>query len=355
MKNFRASMHQLLFGKRPYISIAFVVAMLALSALTFAAANVTSDVSAPIETPARQAVSLAPQNAASGEWTAEVNRKEPGKIQFTFHRRSEKGGFNMTGDTLSLSEFQGLTMDAMSSPRTNVNFSIVREAGTFVCEGYFREGKGAGFWTLTTNPNFVSAMRSRGYDRLDDEDLLRAALHNLTTKYVDDLKAAGYDRLEFSQLNRAATHDITLQFIREMQSAGYQGLTMDELIRARNHDVDSAYVKEVRAMGFDKQPLESLIRLRNHEITQGFIDQMRSAGFENLSIEELIRLKNHDITAEFVNELKAEGYAPLSPEVAVRLKNHDVDRDFIRRVKAKGFTNLSLEQLIRLRSQDIVH
>lgn len=347
MKNFQTLAHQLPFGARRLIYSALLFALLACCALVLSSGGRAVSVG---PTPAPQSVS----RALSGEWTAEFKPSKPGEIEFTFQRRSENGGFNMTGHTLSLSEFRGLPADAVSSARTSVNFSIVREAGTFTCEGLFREGRGAGFWTLTINQSFVSALRSRGYDNLSEEDLLRAALHNLTTKYIDDLKAAGYDRLEFKELNRAATHDITPQYIRELQAAGYEGLTMAELIRARNHEIDSAYIKEVRAMGFGRQPLDKLIRLRNHEITQDFINRMGNAGFHNLSIDELIRLKNHEITPEFVNDLKAEGYANISPEMAVRLKNNEIDRNFIRRVKAKGFTNLSLDQLIRLRSQEII-
>ncbi|HEX8268004.1 MAG TPA: hypothetical protein VF596_21575, partial [Pyrinomonadaceae bacterium] len=263
MKNIQTMAYRLF--KKTAMSLAFIVAALSISAQGFVTASGESEFM----------TAQTAQNALSGEWTAEFKRSKIGEIQFTFHRRSEKGGISMTGNTLSLNEFQGLTQETASSARANVNFNIVREAGTFACEGFFREGKGAGFWTLTPNQSFVSAMRSRGYESLTDEDLLRAALHNLTTKYVDDLKSAGYERLDFKQLNRAATHNITPQFIREMQTAGYQGLTMDELIRARNHNINGEYVKEVRAMGFDKQPLETLIRLRNHEITQEFINQMR--------------------------------------------------------------------------------
>lgn len=349
MKKFHRTRNQFLINERSRIWLMVFVGSLAFSALMFAAVNGAGggDASGLFTTQAAQ-------NTMTGEWTAELDRKKPGEIHMTFHRRSETGGFNMTGDSIPLGELRGLTADAVSSAKANVEFQLVREAGTFRCEGFFKEGKGAGFWTFTSSQSFVSAMRGRGYGGLTEEDLLRAALHNLTTKYIEDLKSAGYDRLEFKQLLRAATHDITPNFIREMQSAGYQGLTMEELIRARNHDINSEYVKEARAMGFDKQPLEMLIRLRNHEITKEFIDRMRSAGFDNLSSEELIRLKNHEITPEFVNGLKAEGYPDISAEMAIRLKNHEVDRDFIRRVKARGFTNITLDQLIRLRSQDII-
>jgi hypothetical protein len=346
MKKFQTAMNHFLTNKQIRMSLLAFATLLTFSALACANVNSAGKVNGIYMAQA--------QNALSGQWTAELDRNKPGEIQMTYHRRSEGGGSSMWGKKVSLGELQGLTAEAALSAKSNVNFNVVRQAGTFACEGYFREGKGAGFWTFTPNQSFVSAMRDRGYSNLTEEDLLRAALHNLTTNYIEDLKAAGYDRLEFKQLLRASSHSITTEFIREMQSAGYPGLTMEELIRARNHDVDSQYVKEVRAMGFDKQPLEKLIRLRNHEITQEFINRMRTAGFEGLSIEQLIRLKNHDITPEFVNGVKAEGFTDIPLETAVRLKNHDVDRDYIRRVKARGFTDLTLEQIIRLRSREII-
>jgi uncharacterized protein (UPF0335 family) len=346
MKKLRTAMNHLFTRKQTRITLMSFVGLLAFSAFVFAKVNSGGEAGGLPFVPA--------QNTITGQWTAELIRNKPGEIHFMYHRRSETGGFSMTGGTVLLSELQGLSADAALSARESVNFNVVRQAGTFACEGYFREGKGAGFWTFTPSQSFVSAMRERGYDNLTDEDLLRAALHKLTTNFIEDLKSAGYERLEFRQLLRASSHGVTAEFIREMQSAGYQGLTMEQLVRARNHNVDSRYVKEVRAMGFDKQPLEKLIRLRNHDITQDFINRMRSAGFDGLSIEQLIRLKNHDITPEFVNGLKAEGYSDIPVESAIRLKNHDIDREYIRRVKARGFNDLTLEQIIRLRTREII-
>jgi uncharacterized protein (UPF0335 family) len=347
MKRFKTQTSQFLATPSSRLSVMFLAGLLVFSALILSARSAVE-----VNDPA--VLEKAAQTALSGQWVAEFNSREPGVIKLMFSRRSDNGDSFMTSDNISMAELQGFPSDVTSTAKTNINFRIVREAGTFNCEGYFSAGRGAGFWTLTPSQSFVSAMRSRGYDNLTDEDLLRAALHNLTTKYIEDLKSVGHDRLEFRQLLRAASHEITLNYIREMQAAGFQGLSMEQLIRARNHEIDSQYVKEVQAMGFDKQPLESLIRLRNHEITREFIAQMRTAGFDNLSIEELIRLKNHEITPEYVNGLKAEGFPEISLTTAIRLKNHEIDQDFIRRVKAKGFTNLTLDQLIKLRSNDII-
>jgi uncharacterized protein (UPF0335 family) len=347
MKKLQTIARRFLTSEQSRIPVMFLTLLLGFSALILSADSASRAT--------ERTLSAKPaQPAMTGQWIARFDARQPAVINMMFSRQDEKGSSYSTTDNISRGELQGLPSDISSLAKTNVNFRVVREAGTFDCEGYFSAGKGVGFWTLAPSQSFVSAMHSRGYDNLTEEDLLRAALHNLTTKFIEDLKSVGYDHLEFQQLLRAAGHEVTASFIREMQAAGYQGLSMEELVRARNHEINSQYIKEAQAMGFEKQPLESLIRLRNHEVTQEFINQMRSVGFDNLSIEELIRLKNHDITPQFVNDLKAEGYASISPEIAVRLKNHHVDRDFIRRVKVKGFTNVSLEQLIRLRNQDIV-
>jgi uncharacterized protein (UPF0335 family) len=318
MKKLQTALSQLLTNERAGLSLMVLAGLIAFSIIAFA--NVKGAVDAMTVFAAQM-----PQTAMTGEWTAEINREKPGEIQMTFRRQSKEGGFNMSGETVLLSELQGLSADAASTVKTTVNFNLVRDAGTFSCEGYFRDGRGAGFWTFTPSQAFVSAMRARGYDNLSGEDLLRAAFHNLTIKFIEELKGAGYDHLSFDELVRAAGHDVTASYIRELRSAGYDGLAMEELIRARNHEIDSRYIREVEAMGFGKEPLEDVIRLRNH-----------------------------DITPEYINDLKAEGYSDITAEMAIRLKNHDIDRAFIQRVKAKGMTNVTLDELIRLRTHDTV-
>lgn len=350
MKRFRTAAQRFMSQKQIRIPAMLLTGLFVFSALMLSAKSAVE-----VTDPALLArTSKGAQSALSGQWVAELDARDPAVVKLMISRRTDTGGSYMNSENISRGELQGLPADVATSAKSTVNFRIVRDAGTFNCEGYFNAGRGAGFWTFAPNQSFASAMRGRGYENLTEDDLLKAALHNLSIKYIEDLKASGYDRLDFRTLLRAASHEITINYIRELQAAGYQGLSMEQLIRARNHEIDGQYIKEVQAMGFDKQPLESLIRLRNHEITREFIAQMHQAGFDNLTIEELIRLKNHDITPEFVNGLKAEGYPEISMSTAIKLKNNEIDQDFIRRVKAKGFTNVTLEQLIKLRSNDIV-
>lgn len=236
------------------------------------------------------------QSIITGEWVAEFKSDKPDKITLTFMRRAAKDGVRQAGDTYFLDELQGLTPGAASSSKTNVNFRLGHEAGTFFCEGYFSNGKGRGSWTLTPNKSFVYAMSSRGYDNLTENDLFHMAYGKTTIKLVDDLKKVGYDRL----------------------------------------------------------PIDELVAAGIFKVNSEFINKWRSAGFDSLSFDELIQLGTFKVTPEFLNEIKAEGFPDISISTAIELKAHKVDRDFIHRVKARGFPKATLGEIIEMRIYKIV-
>lgn len=289
----------------------------------------------------------------NGEWTAQLSSKDPSRIEINFTRRTEKGGYNQMGDSMKLSDLQGLPADLASAARIDVNFKLAREAGTLSCDGFFQGGRGAGLWTFTANAAFASSMAARGFVNLTEDDLLRATFNDLTTRYADDIKAAGYDKLTFAQLARAASHEISVAYIRELRSSGFEGLSMDEIVRASNHDITAGYVKEVALMGFQKQPLDAVIRLKNHDISPAYISELKAAGFQDITLDEVIRMKNHDVTADFARQIRDEGYSNISSATIIRLKSHDVDREFIQRAKVH-FPNASLDEMIRLKNNGTV-
>lgn len=298
--------------------------------------------------------STATQNSITGQWLADFNRKNADEVQLTIIRRSDRGGQHNSSNGISLNELQGLTRQQATGARTDVNFRIVREAGTFQCEGFFQEGRGAGHWTLTPNQSFVSTMRSRGYENLSEDDLFSAALFDINIKAIEDLKATGYDRLSFEELVEASIFKVTGDFAREMKSAGFENLAFKQLVEARIFKVDSQYAKEVQGMGFGAQPFKTLVEMRIFKITPEFVSEMRSLNFDNLSLRQLIDLRIHKVTPEFMNGIKAEGFSSISPNQAVELKIHGVDGDFIKRVKAKGFNNVSLNKLVELRIHRVI-
>lgn len=318
-----------------------------------------------------------------GEWTATVSKKTPGDIHFTFSRRSDGNGFNMSGETFKMAELQGLTATHLdATARSDAKFTILGDAGTFACDGMFREGRGTGFWTFSPSEAFRNDMKNRGYGYLNDEELMRAALNKLTRKYVDELKAAGYDKVEYKdllrasgdgvtaayirdiksagfpdlslkQLTRAADNGVSVAFVRDMRSSGFTAATIEQLSRAADNGVTAAYIREVQSTGLSNLTLEQISRAADEKITTDYIREMKGAGFAEFTLEQIIRLKDEDVTARFVEEIRSEGFPDITPSLVIRLKDEDVDRDFIRRAKSQGY-NVTLQEMIRLKDRGTV-
>ena len=114
------------------------------------------------------------QERFAGQWLVEY---KPGseKVQLTLSFREErtdaKGGthtnsWNTTND-IEPAKLQGLTREQAFSPGgANVRFQLRREAGTFNCEGWFRNGKAP---AISTRPRRRFARAGPTRHRQPDE------------------------------------------------------------------------------------------------------------------------------------------------------------------------------------------
>lgn len=258
------------------------------------------------------------QNPTNGTWTATVE-KEGSKLNLSFERRSDKGGRNQTGQTFDFADLQGLSREQAVNGGP-VRFSLVREAGRIDCEGTFQNGKGSGTYRFTGNAAFVSAMKSRGFDfssgNEDERDRLFAAtVLNVTTALADDLASAGFGKLQTEDLFKAAIFHVDSKFMREMKASGFD-LGMEDLVKARIFKIDPEFVRQVAQMGFEKEPFESLVKMQIFKVTPEFIADMRNEGLTNLQIEDLVKLRIFKIDADFIRQAKAEG-VPIEVEKLV--------------------------------------
>ncbi len=266
------------------------------------------------------------QTTLTGTWKAETNAEKTDKLHLSFSRKTDKGDRNQMGSTYEYADLQGLTREQSLSSGA-VRFSIVREAGTIDCEGTFANGKGAGNFVFTANQNFISAMKTRGFDfersnsKYNEDNtenrLFAATTLNVTTALADDLLSADFGKLDVDDLFKAAIFKVDSTFMREMKNSGFQGLTFEDLVKARIFKIDAGFVREVAGMGFDKEPFESLVRLRIFKITPEFITEVRGEGFSNLEIEDLVKMKIFNINAEFIRQARADG-VPMEVEKLVQ-------------------------------------
>ena len=267
------------------------------------------------------------QTTLTGDWKAQVkSEKNPDKIQLSFERRTEKGSKSQNGSSYNYADLQGLSREQALAGGA-VKFSLVREAGTIECEGNFSDGKGTGTFRFTSNPQFVAAMKTRGFDfetiSSSDKDqnleqkLFAAATLNVTTALADDLLSADFGKLEVEDLFKAAIFKVDSQFMREMKASGFPNLGMEDLVKARIFKIDAGFVKQVVAMGFDKEPFESLVKMRIFKVTPEFITEARNEGLTNLDIEDLVKMRIFKIDSAFIRQAKADG-VPLEVEKLVQ-------------------------------------
>lgn len=254
------------------------------------------------------------QNTATGTWTADVTR-DNSKLKLNFSERSDKGGHHQHGQTFEFKDLQGLSREQAVNGGA-VSFSLVREAGRIDCEGSFQNGKGSGTFRFTANAAFVSAMLSRGFDFCEipgtgnedrgEDRLFAATTLNVTTALADDLASAGLGKLKTEDLFKAAIFHIDSKFAREMRASGFE-LEMEDLVKARIFKIDPEFVRQVAQMGFTKEPFENLVKMQIFKVTPEFITEMRNEGLANLQIEELVKLRIFKIDADFIRRAKADG------------------------------------------------
>lgn len=265
------------------------------------------------------------QNVINGDWKAEYATKEADKIHISFSRKSARGN-NQMGSNYDLKDLQGLSLSQVSANDERVKFSVVREAGKIECEGKFTNGKGAGTYRFTPNSQFISDMKSRGFDfeksnKSDDNDLenrmFAAVTLNITTALADDLLSANFGKLEVDDLFKAAIFKIDSKFMSEMKASGFPNLTMEDLVKARIFKIDAEYVRGLGAVGFNDEPFESLVKARIFKITPEFVTEIRNEGLTNLTIEEYVKMRIFKIDGEFIREAKADG-VPLKVEELVQ-------------------------------------
>jgi hypothetical protein len=161
---------------------------------------------------------------------------QAGQVQLTLHRGD--GHSDSTSsfpiDWQSVHGLSRAQVDAATAQ--NLGFDIVREAGAFHCEGYFKAGNGAGTFSFTPNASFLAEMRSLGYNRLTSEDVYAMAIHDIGLKFVRDLKNLGYHATA-DDLVTMRIHGVTIEYIHDLQSHGLKDLSIDQLVNLKIHGI----------------------------------------------------------------------------------------------------------------------
>jgi len=244
------------------------------------------------------------------------------KVQLSLNVvRDGNGTFN-SSSALDVSQLRGLTLAQMATPiGTMARFELVREAGTFACEGYFKAGNGAGTFLFRPDPGFIQQMRALGFMDINENRLFSMAVHDVGPRFAAEIRTTGITVSKADQLVAMRIHGVTVEFIRNLQQAGFRPQEED-LVKMRIHGVTADFANQVQRM-YPSASIEDLVRMRIHGVGLDFAGDVRQM-YATASIEDLVRLRIHGVTTDYIRNMQSRS-KNMTLEQVVRLKIHGIE------------------------------
>jgi DNA-binding transcriptional MerR regulator len=297
--------------------------------------------------------SIAAQVSFTGQWLVEFRTGED-KVQFSLRYESRNGhDTNNTGFHIAPDQLRGLTREQAMSGGTHVQFQLKRDAGTFNCEGWFKDGNGSGHFVFSPDQSFAAELKRQGYGTPSAEQQFHMALSDVSLAFIEELKAQGYEQPTLAQLVDSGNHGVRLEYIQGLKSLGYNLRKIEDLIEMKDHGVSLNFIRDMTASGYERIPAEELVRLKDHGVNPDLIRALKAAGYAQLSLNQLVEMKDHGVNTKFISELDTLGYSRLPIEQLVEMKDHGVSAGFIQDLKGLGYDHVSVDLLIRLRDHGV--
>ncbi len=269
--------------------------------------------------------------ALRGLWTAEHSRWRVDKggtatiVQLSLRRSAGRNSWN-TSFHVPRTDLQGLTDATLIAPSADARFTFNRDAGTFVMEGRFQNGDGAGHFAFTPRPEYQADMKRRGYD-VDDEEALSLAIHDVSRAFIDELAGLGYQALSLDQLTSLRIHGATTEYVRGLAALGYKKLAVDDLLSFRIHGVSPEYVRAFKAQGYEGLAADDLVSMRIHGVSPEFVKDLKGLGYSTVPVDDLVSMRIHGVSTDFIKRVQGRSGKAVSVDRLVSMRIHGEDRE----------------------------
>ncbi|MBV9930592.1 MAG: hypothetical protein JO013_06585 [Alphaproteobacteria bacterium] len=301
---------------------------------------------------ARAAPTASAELPAKLQWQIKASGRGDGKVELNLSYRTAHST-SMWGRAIDLADLQGLDRAALDGTgNAPVRFRIVRDAGTFHCEGAAWRGNGTGECRFIASAAFAAELGRRGYGTPDEFQLFQLAMADIGRLYLEELARLGYAPPALAELVQAGNHGIHLAYLREMGGLSYRVGALPALVRMHDHGVGPDYVRGIVASGLTDLPPDTLVRMRDHGVSPAYVGALRRLGYGGLGVDRLIALRDHGVGADYVAALSANGLAGLSLEDIVRLRDHGVSADFVSGLRSAGYS-FGPDELVRLHDHGV--
>jgi hypothetical protein len=283
----------------------------------------------------------------SGDWTI-TKSDEPGKLEFGLIEHHHGGTSNHQSDWPA-SSFVGV--DFSKAGRQEVHFTIARDAGKIDCEGFLKDGEGAGLFHFEPDPNYPREMKAIGFP-VDEEKQFAMAVQDVSLEFVKQMKSEHLSDLDTDKLVAFRIFRVDSEFIQAMRAEGLKISDSDKLVAFRIHGVTPKMVRSLHQAGYSPDE-DTLIAMRIHGATPEWIAELKQRGYDHVDLEKLIAFRIHGVSPEFIQKVQGLGYSHPDPDELIAMRIHNVTPEYISDMKARGIHDLSIDQLVSMRIHGI--
>ena len=302
---------------------------------------------------------------AEGAWFA-TSFSSDDQIQFELKRESENGSWN-NSFRVGKSEFNPFPGQG------NVEFKLVRDAGTIVFKGQFDGQEGFGHFRFTANEAYFNDLKQMGlevdgrrmgfftgnikkdyvamlqhyYPHLSVHDVFACAGNKIDADYIKYWQGAGLVETDNPRtLIQLKSMHIDREYADELKAAGYDHLDPRDLIMLKSQHIDGAYIRSLgRGKNNEAIPVRELISYKSLHIDSGYLASLRRVGYGDLDRNQLIMMYNQKVTADFIKGFQDIGYKDLSTRDLVNLKMMGMTPEYVKGFIDIGYTNIDIRQL----------
>jgi hypothetical protein len=283
----------------------------------------------------------------TGDWTVSKS-DEAGKVEFSLIEH-HRGGNSSHESDWPMSAFQGV--DFAKSGRQDVHFTIVRDAGKIDCEGYLKDGEGAGVFHFEPNPDYVRQMQSIGFP-VDDEKQYAMAVQDVSLEFARQMKSEHLSGLDTDKLIAFRIFKVDHEFIADLRAAGLSATDSDKLVAFRIHGVTPQMVRTIRQAGYSPDE-DTLIAMRIHGATPEWIEGLKKEGYDHVELDKLIAFRIHGVSPEFIGKVQGLGYPHPEPDQLISMRIFNVTPEYIAQMRSRGMQHLTIDELVNMRIHGI--
>ncbi len=283
----------------------------------------------------------------TGDWTV-LTSGEAGKVEFSLSEHSHHGNSRHESDWPT-SAFPGV--DFSKPGRQDVHFTIVRDAGKIDCEGYLKDGEGAGIFHFEPNPDYARQMQSLGFP-VDDEKQYSMAVQDVSLDFARQMKDQHLSDLDTDKLIAFRIFRVDKEFIADLRAAGLNISDSDKLVAFRIHGVTPQMIRTLHQAGYSPNE-DTLIAMRIHGATPEWVEELKKLGYDHIDLEKLIAFRIHGVSPEFIGKLQSMGYQHPDPDELVAMRIHGVTPEYIAQMRSRGLQHLTVDELVSMRIHGI--